>query len=629
MSVELKRMPVMHYLFGAFNPAFKSQSMRSAMDLHLLPFLLGSRSRNDLQHFIGDLLLCTIRDRVSVRGHRILYSTERFVNRNFNAMEFCKLTWISRSQRRHFHSNATKCPPTKTWGSAQFWSHEPRRSETKWKGKLSLYCTQMLSKIVLTLFPLCLHFTRRHRCPHQPLALGRPQHGRCVLSEYKETYKKPPLDFQKASLFRPLQRPQSSYAKLESTTTHTRDFRPHEARPPSPPPPAVYVKPQGPFQKDTEYTAEFPKFDVVEPAPTQYPRDRLRRPTAPLDGRTEQRDQFVKWPLPARKPLTVAWAPAPQAVSAPIDLVTTTGEDFQEKKAERREPAKPPEGVHNSGAPFIEDTTHRTEYTAKNVPFQRSKGPPTQAPGKKIPLRTKSTTHETYKHHHGDHRALSCKPPADAHRQTDGITPKTTHQKAFPAWKYERPTVHEIEPYQPPTGDFDDATTHGKTYVDHGPQPVTATARPPSRLRTRSEPFLVKSTHRHDFQAWGVQPRRPNLITAGAYDYRPAPFCGESTTHASYTGEKGELRASFKPEYVLEAGRKPLETSTSYNEAYGEASTKHRFEVCPAMRIHRAQSAGPRASHIFSHQSAGHTFYAPTAVTVSQIDLSKVRDGSC
>ena len=31
--------------------------MRSAMDLHLLPFLLGARSRNDLQHFIGDLLL--------------------------------------------------------------------------------------------------------------------------------------------------------------------------------------------------------------------------------------------------------------------------------------------------------------------------------------------------------------------------------------------------------------------------------------------------------------------------------------------------------------------------------------------------------------------------------------------
>ena len=35
----------------------KSQSTRSAMDLHLLPFLLGSRLRNDLQHFIGDLLL--------------------------------------------------------------------------------------------------------------------------------------------------------------------------------------------------------------------------------------------------------------------------------------------------------------------------------------------------------------------------------------------------------------------------------------------------------------------------------------------------------------------------------------------------------------------------------------------
>ena len=36
---------------------WKSQSTRSAMDLHRLPFLLGSRSRNDLQHFIGDLLL--------------------------------------------------------------------------------------------------------------------------------------------------------------------------------------------------------------------------------------------------------------------------------------------------------------------------------------------------------------------------------------------------------------------------------------------------------------------------------------------------------------------------------------------------------------------------------------------
>ena len=52
-------MPVVHYLFGAFNLAFnlKMPLMRSAMDLHLLPFLLGSRSRNDLQHFSGDLLL--------------------------------------------------------------------------------------------------------------------------------------------------------------------------------------------------------------------------------------------------------------------------------------------------------------------------------------------------------------------------------------------------------------------------------------------------------------------------------------------------------------------------------------------------------------------------------------------
>ena len=59
MSVELKRMPVMHRLFGAFNLAFKSQPMTSVMDLHLLPFLLGLvRNRTmTCKHFIGYLLL--------------------------------------------------------------------------------------------------------------------------------------------------------------------------------------------------------------------------------------------------------------------------------------------------------------------------------------------------------------------------------------------------------------------------------------------------------------------------------------------------------------------------------------------------------------------------------------------
>ena len=43
--------------------------MRSAMDLHLLPFLLGARSRNDLQHFIGDLLLSASAAVRLVDGH--------------------------------------------------------------------------------------------------------------------------------------------------------------------------------------------------------------------------------------------------------------------------------------------------------------------------------------------------------------------------------------------------------------------------------------------------------------------------------------------------------------------------------------------------------------------------------
>lgn len=467
---------------------------------------------------------------------------------------------------------------------------------------------------------------RRHHCPHEPLGLAAFSRQRlpCTLSEYKETYKAPPEDCHRSESFKPQPRPQSSHAKLETTSTCHSDYQGHEARLPTPPKAAVYMPPVERFWKrgDTEYGEEYPEKRLPVPVKTLYPHDRIRRPTARLDSETEVRKQFREWPLPRKQLLTASWTRAQTCSAAPMDLKTTTATAHDRKDAKRPELARPLEGLVRSTVPLSKETVHKVEYVSKNVPVEFARAPPSEVSHTKAAFKTVSTTHSTYQEFPGDHRAVSCKPTSNTQWVEGGFDAKTTYAIVFQPPSLPKPYEHRSEVYQPPKAKFEGKSTHERTYVDHGICSVRGTARPPSRLRTRSEPLLTVTTHKHAYREWVAKPREvPQQVTASHHP--PGKFYGESTMKSDFQGTRGELRESFKPPNAADLCQEPFPKNTAYREEYG----KKKVEVCPVLKLQRPQSASS-VMHTFSHKANGHMFYAPVTATVSHIDLSRMKQAS-
>lgn len=364
----------------------------------------------------------------------------------------------------------------------------------------------------------------------------------------------------------------------------------------------------GDLDDTTEYGREYGIHPGAEAAKAMRPKV-TRRSSLPLESKTEQSTNFVKWPLPKFH------RPAPVAVhrvrSEPMLLQTTAGDAYQGKKALPAESKKPAETYFHSDQPLQKETTHYLDFGEKPFNNTRAHRPQDRYQPPKLPFNASSTAQDTYKQHVGVRRPKSFKPDVQEYRQTAPLDDNTTFTDSYQAWRAHPPVPRPPEKHVPPNGDLATATTHKQAYTNPGLQEPERSCRPPTRVRTQSEPMLESTTHADAFRHWRVKPARP-IRNDFEWHAPPRDFVGKTECQAEYQGKQSKPLPSFKPEETAQA---PMNFAgiTRYKEDYYRKPLPH----CPAAGLQQLSLTGGKTKNnlAFSHATtSGHQIFVPTAV---------------
>ncbi|XP_070540576.1 stabilizer of axonemal microtubules 2-like [Ptychodera flava] len=394
---------------------------------------------------------------------------------------------------------------------------------------------------------------------------------------------------------------------METRTTNRLTYVQHEVQERRRRKQEEYKKPTVKMDISTSYESEFQYRGGTPPEPFKPQQHRSKPPV--FDYKTIHQTTFREFTpseIKTSKPNIVR--PQENAVANingdnKPELISTVQEDFKaHKDVAPPQPIKPIEGKHTSDKPFDDTTTHKTDFTPKNVtPRQSLKKEEYEPVTSKFEGVT--TFMQDFTAHKNQKREASFKPEQKYEPSNVKFDDRTIQGMAYQAWpvqKKEKYPWAQRVPYRKPSGGFNHMTSYQHNYVD--PHSLFSPGVPKS---CRPEPFInegsLKVQNRVPFEGtteyvkefveWkGVKPSK-SYKEMQTYTPPKVKFVAESTCQSHYKGEYSPAATMIKPKQRPSSTPGAMELRTTYQETF----TGERPKSCPAIKALQDNKGGESA----------------------------------
>lgn len=452
-----------------------------------------------------------------------------------------------------------------------------------------------------------LHFLcRRHHCP-QP---SKPKNdimsrteplSKLGSTEYKTVFlthsnAKPP------DSFKPALKALSRDLPMTADTTNKLDYIKHPVSMPMQRPPAVYRKPDGSMQNESEYKKEY-RSKTPEPAkPIVPPPSHMRSASQPFQAQSTQARDYVAFPLPPREfygERRVYVAP-----TEPFAKTTTIKSDFDAKVlSEPTKSMKPLQDAKISRDPFEGKTCHRSDFRIFAIPERFHKAKVSYQPPQE-PFSGTTTFSSDFPGHRGIKPVSSMRPALTAKSADVRFESLTTSRQSYRKWELPPRFSRPPTVYEPPKEKFDGLSSFMKDFVHHGlPEPVMSYKPKPQPIQC-DRPMENDTVHHLDYKAWDVTNKQLPIKQGRPYEPPTERFEGCSTTSKSYRGVYAPPAASTKPPLKPYTREQVFDGLTTYRDCYSASKINHH---CIGGDPTQPNIPG----YQYSHEDArtGHKFY--------------------
>lgn len=441
----------------------------------------------------------------------------------------------------------------------------------------------------------------RHHCAHRPQSNSRPS-GPCVVTEYKDTYKK----FDNYEPIRPIipdSTRQAGNKPFDATTTYSNVFVPHDSVPIPKREPDKYIRPDGQFEGTSSYQKDFfPKArQAVQSAKPQYNRPENK----PFDSSTVHKETYQPWELPSH-----SYKVPKSAIRLPdarFEHKTTFQKDYQGHKGHTgRTQINPPEPTLTVGAGQMgEETTTRADYTKKDAKPEKSAKPPHVISTRDVPFTSDTTVQNDYQWRDGL-PAESCRPVQTSSRSNQPLDAATTHNSTYKAWQVPRRTAWKPDSgWQAPKDSFDHKTTFQQDYMEKAVMPAKSAR--PDYNRPKPGDFDSMTTHKNEFKQWDTAPRRSYRPHTGMPG-KKSKFDGKTTFQSDFKGFQ-----NARPDLCIpkEGGVSLNVGDQDFGTSYADTFLGERPPSCPAKYLELRPNM--RSQHGFTYQQDlnGHQYFQP------------------
>ncbi|CAF2239927.1 unnamed protein product [Rotaria magnacalcarata] len=432
----------------------------------------------------------------------------------------------------------------------------------------------------------------KHRCPHRPYGIIGKSDQPCAVTEYRSEFI--PREVGMRESFKPDYKFQPSGVPLDDQTTHKHDYIKHsldKAR--SFKPEEVYI-PHGDFDSLTSYNKEFTPKDVQRAKPIRHEGQPML--SAPFEGDPTYRTDYRKWETGRAEPIRHDAGYLPP--SDPFRGESTYTTDYLKHQGAMRQPIRPDQTILQSRDPFDDRTGYRSDYIhhPQQERFQRARE-------EYIPNQTaldSLTTHRRDFTPKDVDRTRSMKPDQQGYRSNAPFDDATTTKTDYKPWEVQPIQTHRPDEYRPNPAEMDLNTMYNSEFTLKPLTKVTA-IRPTERPGVDAK-FDGNTTYLGDYRKWpGGRP--PAIKSQSGYEPPSMPFEGMSTYKGHYIPHDSGPQRSYKPENAAFRSTVPFDDATMYRTEF----TPKEIEACPATLLD-----SPRSNFIHHHtEPTGHKFYQP------------------
>ena len=447
----------------------------------------------------------------------------------------------------------------------------------------------------------------KHSCPapSRPKAELFPNAKTSPLgnTEYKTIFLKHAGATPRESL-RPPQKAITRDASMSRDTTNRVDFVPHPVTPLTPKPPALYKRPEGKINGESEYIKEF-QYKTPEPVKPVLPQpSQIRTNNEKFFGKSTQATDFTPYEIQPR--VFYGENRGYQPPTEKFEGTSTFQSDFKGTlAAEPTVSMKPAQETKLSRDPFHGTSCYNTDFKRFQIP-ERYQHP------KQLykPPDDKFTGISSFKSDFPGHRniapAQSLKPPMNAKVSRDPLDSMTINRVSYQKWelppRFSRPPTS----YEPPKEKFSSKTVFSDDYVSYGIQEPVSNFKPKHETIKVTAPLEHQTVNRTDFQPIDLSQRTPLVVRERRYVPPFEKFEGQSTTSTAYQGQFTLPAPSAKPVLKPYSKGVKFEGNSTYKQCYSHLGIKPECiagdPMMPTIHGYKFSYEDPRS---------GHKFYVP------------------
>ena len=320
-----------------------------------------------------------------------------------------------------------------------------------------------------------------------------------------------------------------------------------------------YAPPEAPFEGTSNYQTDYIS-KRVNPRQSMKPSEAAKSSDEPFADRTGYRDYYIKHPLP-KKELREKQEYSPS--KAPLDGLSNYMKDYISKDMDKTKSCKPDNQAYQSGAPFQDDTTHRTDYQPRQAerPFVRE---PEQYMKPTGDMDLYTTTHTDYTRKPIERQAA--KRPEHRKMIPGKFVDTTNYNTDFRKWGLgERPVQTMKSDYHPPEMPFEGISNYQTDYLPKV-QPPRKSMKPLESARMTEDPFPDRTGYR-DYYIKHPMPKR-EMREKQEYSPNKAPLDGLSNYMKDYVTKDMGKTKSCKPDTNAYQSGAPFEDDTTHRMDY-------------------------------------------------------------
>lgn len=367
----------------------------------------------------------------------------------------------------------------------------------------------------------------------------------------------------KQKSMRPDMNPIKSDALIESETTHTLAYKPHELPKRYRHEGEKYKRPEGYMDLNTTNGMQFTEHPLHKQEIHKPDSSHLLRGSGEMSKDTNYTKDYLEYPINRVSPLKPK--NDYQAPTVPMESQTEYQADFYGRQPMPRENFKPKDGPFHSDQPFDDSTDYRDKFTEYKV-SPRQQRPKDIYTKPTAPLDSRTTARDSYQ---GPYQAKrdSFKPDTNIIQSDAPFDDSTTMNRDFKAYEVHRRDIPKQQQYQKPVGDMDLITSHNTHYKEHPLQKHTIEKPGSSHLLWGSGEMNSKSNYQGDYIERPIE-RRKNMKPENEYMPPTAPMNNETTHRADFFERELGPRENFKPREAPMKSDVPIDDRTGYRDSY-------------------------------------------------------------